>query len=713
MLKDFFRNKPQSDDKDDFSRKFIFPSKWTPPWTGITEETKSTILKINRETSETLASRCMGVGTHRRVMNNHSGYNLTKDEAKALSELKNNHEIIIKKADKGGAIVIMDRDLYIAEGLRQLNNPKYYKPLTEPIYTETASLITKQLTILRNKGYINDKQFTYLSPASELKPRQFYLLPKIHKDRSKWPHPSMPEARPILSDVNSESYRLSKYIDYFLKPLATTHEAYIKDTYDFVDKIRDSEINKSDLLVTGDVTALYTNMTIDRMLQTVRDIFNDFPDPRRPDEELLNLLEITLTRNDFAFGEQTFLQVCGAAMGKPYSPSLADVYLKKFDRAAKYGFHIKPKIYWRYLDDVYLIWPGTAQELKQYQDFLNSIIPGITVNLVAKHNIIEFLDTRTYKYITPQNKCLLKTKIFFKHTDTHQLLHKQSYHPKHTFKGLLKSQFIRFKRICSFKIEYDEACNILKDVLLKRGYSSRLFRSIKSQVWQDPNSTKRRNLSDTNASDLKLLPIITFYDDVSSTLNRKWKTIIAENTSLTQRFRTISAYKIHKNLSNHLTRSALTPTHPTVPTTRTRVGSRRCTNTKCKACNYIVESSTFHSTHNHRQFTLKNSFTCKSTNIIYLITCKKCNKQYVGETGRSLAQRITDHISYIKLHKDNPTGLHFNLPEHQITHLSIQPIEQISATSLTALTIRRNREILWQRLLHTLHPSGFNNFHLT
>jgi len=42
-----------------------------------------------------------------------------------------------------------------------------------------------------------------------------------------------------------------------------------------------------------------------------------------------------------------------------------------------------------------------------------------------------------------------KPEYFFKPTDTHQLLHGSSYHPKHTTKGILKSQILRFKRISS------------------------------------------------------------------------------------------------------------------------------------------------------------------------------------------------------------------------------------------------------------------------
>ena len=51
--------------------------------------------------------------------------NLTKEEREAISALKNNPNIIIKKADKGSSLVIMNRTDYINEAERQLNDKKF------------------------------------------------------------------------------------------------------------------------------------------------------------------------------------------------------------------------------------------------------------------------------------------------------------------------------------------------------------------------------------------------------------------------------------------------------------------------------------------------------------------------------------------------------------------------------------------------------------
>jgi len=83
--------------------------------------------------------------------------NLTAEEVRALTELANNKHIV-KPADKGSAIVIMDREQYIWEGYRQLNDPKYYTKLTSPIYPNTIPIVNKIIQTLQDKKFINLKQ---------------------------------------------------------------------------------------------------------------------------------------------------------------------------------------------------------------------------------------------------------------------------------------------------------------------------------------------------------------------------------------------------------------------------------------------------------------------------------------------------------------------------------------------------------------------------
>ena len=124
---------------------------------------------------------------------------------------------------------------------------------------------------------------------------------------------------------------------------------------------------------------------------------------------------------------------------------------------------------------------------------VNSLIPGIYITFKIKKRVIEFLDTLVYTVRDPNNPevKIIKTRVYFKPTDTHQLLHATSFQPSHTTHGILKSQLLRFKRISHCYSDYSSACRILFDVLQHRGYSRTHFRIMKFHVWYTESSLKR------------------------------------------------------------------------------------------------------------------------------------------------------------------------------------------------------------------------------
>ena len=74
---------------------------------------------------------------------------------------------------------------------------------------------------------------------------QLYGLPKIHK-------PGVP-MRPIVSCIGSPTYRLAKELTRVISPLAGNNFAYVKDSGDFVEKIRNIQLSEADILVSFDV----------------------------------------------------------------------------------------------------------------------------------------------------------------------------------------------------------------------------------------------------------------------------------------------------------------------------------------------------------------------------------------------------------------------------------------------------------------------------
>lgn len=101
--------------------------------------------------------------------------NLSEEEMVALKELTNNKSIILKPADKGSSVVIMDKNQYIWEANRQLNDTKYYKKLQQPIFPDTVPLVENIVNSLFYKNFIDNKQRNYLLGSKEPRPQLFYL----------------------------------------------------------------------------------------------------------------------------------------------------------------------------------------------------------------------------------------------------------------------------------------------------------------------------------------------------------------------------------------------------------------------------------------------------------------------------------------------------------------------------------------------------------
>lgn len=173
--------------------------------------------------------------------------------------------------------------------------------LTDPEWAQ------KYLMVLTNDG----RECSSINLIGEHNPRRFYLLPKIHKPCDKWLTAFMPPMHPILSDCGSKSNKIAEYTNFHLNPFSTKHRSYFKNTYDFEVKIKTLKIPPEAFLFSLDVESLHTNMETLLGFQAVRDCFNKNPNPSRPVEAILQLLELSLMCNDFEFAGEFYSQVKG------------------------------------------------------------------------------------------------------------------------------------------------------------------------------------------------------------------------------------------------------------------------------------------------------------------------------------------------------------------------------------------------------------------
>lgn len=150
--------------------------------------------------------------------------------------------------------------------------------------------------------------------------------------------------------------------------------------------------------------------------------------------------------------------------------------------------------------------------------------------------------------------------------------------------------------------------------------------------------------------------------------------------------------------------------------------SSQC-NRNCKICSYYNPGNVFYSAYSKYKFILGISnearrsdkpvlFNCLSKNIIYMITCNRCNMKYIGETERDLASRFGEHLRSIEKHSDRSKTLvdHFNNGTCKLQNCYIQIIEKIndSGDKIKDRAYRQNRESYWIRKLRTKLPYGLN-----
>ena len=72
------------------------------------------------------------------------------------------------------------------------------------------------------------------------------------------------------------------------------------------------------------------------------------------------------------------------------------------------------------------------------------------------------------------------------------------------------------------------------------------------------------------------------------------------------------------------------------------------------------------------------SVDCSTKNVIYMLGCRKCPQQYIGETERMLKERFLEHRSYVSTNNQTKsTGAHFTSKGHSISDMEITIVEKM------------------------------------
>ena len=255
----------------------------------------------------------------------------------ALTELKNNHNIIIKNADKNLGPVIMDKNenITLATNIKNLGDTNvYHKFDSKPTWTKAKRQLISILITHGNIKVINRRQIQYSTIARVLlqelnKPSpnfaRAYFLPKLHKI-----YPSI-TLRPLCSTIGTPTYAASVLLDIKLQPYLSQILTYIQSSTDIILKLHSTTFPIDCSFLVADIESLYPSIPIKEGLLKLQQFLQRHYHVTKDTQLILSLAEWVLTNNMLTFNGEYYIQITGTAMGTPFAVAFACIYLAELE----------------------------------------------------------------------------------------------------------------------------------------------------------------------------------------------------------------------------------------------------------------------------------------------------------------------------------------------------------------------------------------------
>ena len=208
-------------------------------------------------------------------------------------------------------------------------------------------------------------------------------------------------------------------------------------------------MDENDILVSYDVTSLFTNVPVDETIELLatkafeNDWFNKTHNLSLTRAGLKQLLEIAAKNQLFQFNGHLYEQKDGVAMGSPLGPLMTNSFLCNIEETLEHNNRL-PSFYKRYVDDTLAI-ANNIDAAESFLRVLNDTHPSLEFTMeTAVDDSLPFLGMRIIK-----SGCVLETEVCRKSTDKGLLLHFQSHVDSRYKKSLLNTMLYRGFKLSS------------------------------------------------------------------------------------------------------------------------------------------------------------------------------------------------------------------------------------------------------------------------
>ena len=601
--------------------------------------------------------------------------NINRQLTTALKSLSRRHDLHISVSDKCGEFVVTTTDTHKQLTLDHLNQNDIYQLIypTKIVSGKTTDILNPSANQLINQIKKKTKAVTNNSneiwnkivesrnlPNSDrlsLKVSNcnlpcIYVTIKTHKNPPEDFNQHIPlsriKVRPIISCCNSPTEKLGWLVTHILSPLLDFIPSHLKNLYSHLEHLR--SIPQHELtglnFFTADVTSLYTNINIESCIDNIIDFASEHIDN-------INLMGLTLTdihitlehvlsNTYFTFDHKLYRQLDGLFMGMMPSPLGAIIRLYYFERNSIYiDIHHFPLFYGRYVDDA----GSLATDLQSAQNIVTSIADQDPEGKITweidfpqdKDKFIPFLNSE----IRITSEGTINSRLYRKPQKKLITLHNSSHHPESIKNSTIRNSYREARSLSSGESELEHSLGIVDELYHCNGYND--------PRQHDPgrsNQPKSKSQYNSNFTTLTM-------DYISEFVSNSIRNHIKSN-KLPIRLACSSGNK----LKNHLCSSR--------PYDRPK-----CTYANCSICPNIVTRNK----------------DCVVKCVVYKVICNICKKIYIGETGRSAHERLSEHLRYAKFpdtsqNSDKALALHYKadhdqmIPDLSYEILKIEPYTQ-------------------------------------
>ena len=520
--------------------------------------------------------------------------NLLPNERRTLAQLKQK-DLACLPSDKGGEFCIIERARYANIGTQHLSNSSVYtqvKAITPKTIESRVNKIWKSIAQRHSINPCTTKR--YVSTNTDL--AKFYFLIKTHKPIIN----SSPKIRPIISNINCPTTKISWLLDKALKPLLCHVPSHLANTSELIERLRSMspDIKETHIYPFSlDVVSLYTSIPQLEAIHVVRDLMCHHSHSLRElkPEDIAELLQVVIENNYFTFEQHIYKQNHGLAMGSSVSAILAILYMGHIEAKAlsSLGDDNCIGLYSRYVDDIFIMTKSREEADRIYKVF-NNIDSHIKFEIehptkFDKTHVLNLLDISFHINEAGDMhhefyKKMARKPIFVNYKSALPMKNKMHF---------IRNERSRITNNCSDNISAKTHLNNFDKILKLNKYPQKFIKHPRTSP--SSNNGYRRN-EGTKFAYLNL-PFI------NESVDRK---II---NSFRREGLNVRIY--HKTNSLRSTLAL-------------KSNNRRvCTKRGC---------------------TLNNDL-CFRKNVVYRISCNKCQGTYIGSTIRPLHDRIYEHLN--------------------------------------------------------------------